>query len=37
MLRNEHITFIGGGTMGEAIIKVLVSKGLIPPAADHRQ
>jgi pyrroline-5-carboxylate reductase len=31
MLRNERVTFIGGGTMGEAIIKVLVSKGLIPP------
>ena len=31
MLKNEQITFIGGGTMGEAIIKVLVSKELIPP------
>jgi pyrroline-5-carboxylate reductase len=31
MLKNERITFIGGGTMGEAIIKVLVSKELIPP------
>jgi pyrroline-5-carboxylate reductase len=31
MLQNEQITFVGGGTMGEAIIKVLVSKKLIPP------
>jgi pyrroline-5-carboxylate reductase len=31
MLKNERVTFVGGGTMGEAIIKVLVSKELIPP------